>query len=123
MGGIVFPPCSLASDQAMVGVMDLWIYASMMQFQDYCSQCPWVHIRPLSTHTTNGDSWLLTGKNGSVSCGNTTPISWVLVYKGFACSLQESVSLVCGTSGIKGEKERYTHLKAEFLKTARRDKR
>ena len=37
--------------------------------------------RPLPTHTSSGDSWTLTGKSGSVSCGVTAPFSWVLVHK------------------------------------------
>ena len=32
--------------------------------------------------------------SGSVSCGVTTPFSWVLVRTGFVCALQESVSPV-----------------------------
>ena len=37
--------------------------------------------RPLPTHTSSGDSWTLTGKSGSVSCGVIAPFSWVLVHK------------------------------------------
>ena len=33
----------------------------------------------LATHTSTRDSWTLTGKCGSVSCGVTAPFSWVLV--------------------------------------------
>ena len=39
--------------------------------------------RPPPTHTTTGDSWTLTGKSGSVSCGVTAPFSWVLVHTSF----------------------------------------
>ena len=35
------------------------------------------------THASAGDSWMLTGKSGSVSCGVTAPFSWVLVYTWF----------------------------------------
>ena len=38
--------------------------------------------RPPPTHTTTGDSWTLTGKSGSVSCG-VTAFSWVLVHTSF----------------------------------------
>ena len=38
--------------------------------------------RPPPTHTTTGDSWTLTGKSGSVSCG-VTAFSWVLVNTSF----------------------------------------
>ena len=46
-----------------------------------CTWCPRPCSRPLPTHTSTGDSWTLTGKSGSVSCGVTTPFSWVLVHK------------------------------------------
>ena len=32
---------------------------------------------------STGDSWTLTGKSGSVSCGVTAPFSWVLVHTSF----------------------------------------
>ena len=48
--------------------------------------------RPPQTHASARDSWTLTGKSGSVSCGVTAPFSWVLECKGFVCALQESVS-------------------------------
>ena len=54
---------------------DLW--------QHYSIQCPWPCSRPLSTHASAGDSWTLTGKSGSVSCGVTAPFSWVLVHTTF----------------------------------------
>ena len=46
---------------------------------------------PPPTHTSARDSWTLTGKSGSVSCGANAPFSWVLVHTRF-CVLQESVS-------------------------------
>ena len=33
-------------------------------------------------HASAGDSWILTGNSGSVSCGVTAPLSWVLVHTG-----------------------------------------
>ena len=46
----------------------------------YChTQCPRPCTRPPPTHASTGDSWTLTGKSRSVSCGVTTPFSWVLV--------------------------------------------
>ena len=36
--------------------------------------------RPPPTHASTGDSWTLTGKSGSVSCGVPAPFSWVLVH-------------------------------------------
>ena len=37
--------------------------------------------RPPLTQTSTGDSWTLTSRSGSVSCGVTAPFSWVLVHK------------------------------------------
>ena len=36
-----------------------------------CIQWPWPCSRPLSAHASAGDSWTITGKSGSVSCGDT----------------------------------------------------
>ena len=48
----------------------------------YCyTQCPQLCSRPPLTHDSVGDSWTLTGKSGSISCGITAPFSWVLVHK------------------------------------------
>ena len=43
-----------------------------------CTQCPRPCRRPLPTPASAGNSWALTGKSGSVSCGVTAPSSWVL---------------------------------------------
>ena len=58
------------------------------------TQCPRSCSRPPPTHSSTGDSWTLTGKSGSVSCGVTAPFSWALVLTRVFCALQESVSLV-----------------------------
>ena len=51
------------------------------------TQCSQPCSRPPPTHASAGDSWTLTGKSGSVSCGVTAPFSWVLVPKRFClCS-------------------------------------
>ena len=47
------------------------------------TQCPWPCSRPLPTHTSAKDSWTLTGKSGSVSCGVTAPFSWVFMQTRF----------------------------------------
>ena len=39
--------------------------------------------RPSPTHSSARDSWTLTGKSGSVSCGVTAHFSWVLVHTWF----------------------------------------
>ena len=50
----------------------------------YCyTQCPQPCSRPPLTHASAGDSWTLTGKSGSGSCGVAAPFSWVLVHTGF----------------------------------------
>ena len=46
-----------------------------------CTRCPQPCSRPPSTHASIRDSWTLTGKSGSVSCGVTAPFSWVLGHK------------------------------------------
>ena len=60
-----------------------------------CKHChtPWPQhcSRPPQTHTSAGDSWTLTDKSGSVSCGVSAPFSWVLVHTRFYFVLQESV--------------------------------
>ena len=48
-----------------------------------CTQCHQPCSRPLLTHTSPGDSWTLTGKSGSVSCGVTAAFSWVLIHTMF----------------------------------------
>ena len=58
------------------------------------TQCLQPCSRPPPTHTSARDSWTLTGKSGSVSCGVTAPFSWFLVHTMFCCALQESVSPV-----------------------------
>ena len=43
------------------------------------TQCPQLYNRSPPVNVSARDSWTLTGKYGSVSCGVTTPFSWVLV--------------------------------------------
>ena len=50
-----------------------------------CTQCSWPCSRPQLINTFTGDSWILTGKFGSGSCGVTCPFFWVLVRTGFVC--------------------------------------
>ena len=56
------------------------------------TQCPKTCSRLLSTHTSARDSWTLTDKSGSVSCGAAASSSWVLVHRSLLCALKESVS-------------------------------
>ena len=54
-----------------------------------CTQCPQPCSRPPPTHASAGDSWTLTRKSRSVSCGVSAPFSWCA--QGSVCALQESV--------------------------------
>ena len=54
------------------------------------TQCLWPCSRPPSTLAYDGDSWTLTGKSGSVSCGVTAPFSWVPVHTATAASRRVS---------------------------------
>ena len=45
--------------------------------------CPRPCSRPPLTHASAGESWTLTGKYESVTCGVTVPFSWVLVHTRF----------------------------------------
>ena len=94
MSGAVFPPCSLAWGQTMVGVMatsSKRTYASMLHLPGLL-RWPWPRPRgrPLSTCPFTTDSQTLTGKSGSVSWGDTvlSPRSWCA--QGFVCALQVS---------------------------------
>ena len=44
------------------------------------THCPQPCSRAPQTHASAGYSWTLLGKSGSVSCGVTAPLSWVLVH-------------------------------------------
>ena len=69
--------------------------------QDWYIQCPWPWGRPRLTHSSAGDSWTITGKPGSVSCGITAPFSWVLRMQGFFVPSKSPFPPSCGTSVIK----------------------
>ena len=49
----------------------------------YYIQCPQPCSRPPLNHASARDSWTLTGKFGSVSCGVSAPFSGVLVHTRF----------------------------------------
>ena len=69
----------------------------------YCyTQCPQPCSRPLLTHASTGDSWTLTGKSGSVSCGVTAPFSWVLVHKVLFVPSKSLFPQSCVNSGMVG---------------------
>ena len=64
-------------------------------------QCPQPCSRPPPTHTSTRVSWILMGKSGSVSCGVTTPFSWLLVHTSFFVPSKSLFSQFCGSSVIK----------------------
>ena len=61
----------------------------------YCHpQRPLPCRRPPPTHASTRDSWTLTGKSESVSCGVTAPFSWVLMHTSFClCPLSVGFSV------------------------------
>ena len=68
----------------------------------YCyTQRPQPCSRPPWTHASTGDSWTLTGKSGSVSCGFTAPFSCVLVHTAFCLCPPRMLPPSCGSSVIK----------------------
>ena len=58
-------------------------------------QCPGPYDEPLSIHTSTGASLTVAGSFGSVSCGVSIALLWVLVYAKFCLcpSRLQSVSL------------------------------
>ena len=97
MCGAVSPPCYLPGPNYGGGSEDNGDPLAKV-LCTYCyTQCPQPCSRPPPTHASTGDSWTLTGKSGSVSCGLTAPFSWCA--QGSACALQESISQPCISSG------------------------
>ena len=68
-----------------------------------CTHCCTHSPRPCSrlppAHASTGDSWTLTGKYGSVSCGVTAPFSWVLVCTRFRLCPPRVFPQSCISSG------------------------
>ena len=61
-----------------------------------CIQCLQSCSRPSPTHASTRDSWALTGKSGSVSCGVTAPFFWVLVHTRFClCPPRVDFPVLC----------------------------
>ena len=80
----VFLPCCLTWGQIMMEVMKIMVTLLEKVPCRYChTQCSQPCSRTPLTHTSAWDSWTLTGKSGSVSCGVTSPFSWVLVHTRF----------------------------------------
>ena len=92
MGGAVFLPCYLLGPNYGGGNEDNGDLLQRVACTHCCTQCPQPCSRPPPTHASTGDSWTLTGKSGSVSCGVTAPFSSVLVHTRFCLCSPEPVS-------------------------------
>ena len=80
----------------MVEVMKIMVTSFKRSHSPHCyTQCPQPCIRPLPTHTSDGDSWTLPGKSGSVSCGVTAPFSWILVHTRFCLCPPKGLKFSC----------------------------
>ena len=75
VGGALLPPCYLPVAKLGGGNEDNGDLLQKVPCMHCCTQCPRSCNRPPSTHASTGDSWTLTGKSGSVSCGVTAPLS------------------------------------------------
>ena len=89
----------------MVGLMAVMTtsfkrtYARMRGLPGLLYLVPLTLGRPLSTHTSTRDSWTLTGKSDSVSCGVIAPFSRFLVHTRF-CLCPPRVLFPCGFSAL-----------------------
>ena len=80
------------------------VMVTSLKRSNACTQCPKLCSRPPPTHASAGDSWTLTGKSGSVSCGVTAPFSWVLVHTGFClCYPRVYFPVLCKFWQLYGE--------------------
>ena len=76
-----------------------------------CLQCPWRCSRPLSTHASTRDFWLLTGKSGTISCGDAVLFFWLLVCTRFSlCPAR-----VCFPSPVEFLESNPTGLQSQIL--------
>ena len=89
MGEALFPLCSLALGQTMVGAMAVIMtsfertYAMSLGFSGLLQPLPLTPWQVTVTHASARDSQTHMGKSGSVSCGVTAPFSLVLVLTRF----------------------------------------
>ena len=65
----------------MVEVMKIMTISSKRFMHTLLHSVPQTLQQATTIHGSARDSWTLTGKSGSVSCGVTAPFSWVLVHK------------------------------------------
>ena len=96
MGRAVFPPCYLPGAKLWWGYEDNGDLLPKVPCTYCYTHCLQPCSRPPPTHTFAGDSWTLTGKSGSVSCGVTAPFSWVLVHTSFClCPPRVYLPVLC----------------------------
>ena len=78
------------------GVSGDRLQKGLCHIQVCCTQSPCPCGSPLPTHTSAGDSWMLTGKSGSVSCQASATFSWVLVCTRLClCPLRVCFPVLC----------------------------
>ena len=91
--GAVFPPCSLACDQTMIGIMEVMeTFLPKDLCQDCCLQCSWPHNcwpTPLQETPRHSQASLVHSLVGSPLL---SPGSWCA--QGFVCTIPETVSPV-----------------------------
>ena len=90
----------------MVEVKDNGDLLQKVPYTHCCTEWPQPCSRPRvsPTHTSAGDSWTLTGKSGSASCGITVPSCWVLVHTNFCLCPPRVFPQCCGSSVVKSHR-------------------
>ena len=92
----VFPLCFLPGANSGGGNEDNGDLLQKVPCMHCYTQCPQPCSRPPPTHASAGESWTLIGKSGSVSCGVTAPLSWVLVHTRFClCPARVCFPVAC----------------------------
>ena len=94
VGGAVFPLCFLTQGQTMVEVMKVMV-TSFKRLPAHAATGSAPTLQQATAYPRlRQDSWTVTGKSGSVSCGVTAPFSWVLVCTRFCLCLPRGGSVV-----------------------------
>ena len=76
--------CYLTSGQTMVVIMKIMATSFKRSHAHMPHTVPPTLQQATPTQASAGESWTLVGKSGSVSCGVTAPIAWVLVCTRFS---------------------------------------
>ena len=100
MGGAVFPPLLFdLRPNYGGGNEDNGDLLQKVLCRHCLIQCPQPCSRPPLTHASTRDSWTLTGKSGSVSCGVTALLLGPSVHKVLFVSSKSLFSESCVSSG------------------------